>query len=76
MIRVNGNFDKDVFGRNVLRLRTEKGMTQQELAGKCDCSENMISQIERGKKGASINLAAKIASHLGTNLDGLLHDKK
>jgi len=34
-------------GRNVKRLRLEKGLTQQDLAFECDMDKSTVSNIER-----------------------------
>ena len=36
-------------GLNVKRLRKEKGLTQQELAAKCDFEKANLSRIEAGR---------------------------
>ena len=51
-------------GDNVKRIRTERNMTQLELAKRVGCSQSMINQIERGTKALNVNLAAQIAEVL------------
>lgn len=57
---------------NVCKLRTEKGMTQQELADKIGVSRQMIGQIERGSKLPTIVLGRDIAVALGVGVEDLL----
>ncbi len=57
---------------NVCELRTEKGMTQQELADKVGVSRQMIGQIERGSRTPSIVLGRDIAVALGVGIEKLL----
>ena len=48
-------------GDNVRRIRTERNMTQIELAERVGVSQSMINQIERGTKALNVNLAAQMA---------------
>ena len=57
---------------NVCKLRTENGMTQQELADKVGVSRQMIGQIERGSRTPSIVLGRDIAAALGVGVAELL----
>ena len=57
---------------SVCKLRTEKGMTQQELADKIGVSRQMIGQIERGSKLPTIVLGRDIAVALGVGIEDLL----
>lgn len=42
-------------------LRINRGMTQEELAGKCSVSRQTIISIERGNYTPSVELALRIA---------------
>lgn len=45
---------------NLKELRTEKGLTQEELASQCDVLRNTISMIEIGINKPSVELAKKL----------------
>lgn len=53
------------FGELLLSLRTADEVSQSYLAKKLDVSRGLICDIEKGRRVASIELAAKIAKVLG-----------
>ena len=67
-------------GQNILRLRKELGMTQEELAKKMGyTSKSSINKIEMGKSDIPQSKIAKFAEVLGTTpayLMGWEEDKK
>lgn len=52
--------------------RLEAGLTQVELAEKCNIRQTTLSSIENGKAEGSIKLAKKICLVLGCKLDDLI----
>jgi len=60
--------------RRVRDLRTQLGMTLDELAGKCDVSRSMLSLVERGESSPTAVVLEKIATGLGIALAGLFDD--
>lgn len=54
-----------LFGKNVLRIRTEKGLTQEQLAEEAKISQVQIARIESGKLNTSISTVSAIADALG-----------
>lgn len=44
----------NAFGKNLRRLRKEKGLTMTELANLCDIEYRQISDIELGKISTSL----------------------
>lgn len=62
------------YGTNIRRIRTEQGLTQDELARKVGCTQGFIGHIERGIKQGSISILQSIASALGVTVDELLKD--
>ncbi|WP_238884569.1 helix-turn-helix domain-containing protein [Clostridium sp. YIM B02551] len=54
-------------GENIKRLRTEKGLTQKELAEKCNISLSALNKYERGERVPKIENISSIASALGVN---------
>lgn len=59
-------------GDRIRELRTERGLSQKELADKIGVATNTVSQYESGKSKTSINVLAKLAVVLDTTTDYLL----
>lgn len=59
-------------GEKLRKLREESGMTQKELAKKLEVSRPLITQLERGTKVLSMNLAIDIAKVLNCKLEDLI----
>lgn len=57
---------------NLRKVRSEKKVTQAELADKLDVSQQHISAYERGERIPGIDAAARIADALGVTLDELV----
>lgn len=56
-------------GESVKKLRTDKGMTQEELAEAVGVQTSMIGHIERGMKIPSLAVALKLGDVLGCTVD-------
>ncbi|HRF28274.1 MAG TPA: UDP-N-acetylglucosamine 1-carboxyvinyltransferase [Candidatus Saccharibacteria bacterium] len=59
---------KQQLGRLISQNRTEKGMTQSELAKELGTSQSAINRIERGGQNISLEMLARISDVLGSNL--------
>jgi SOS-response transcriptional repressor LexA len=57
-----------VSGNNIRKARKKAGLTQEELARKCDCATNTIGRIERGELQPAQALKENIAEVLGLRL--------
>lgn len=55
-------------GRNVARIRKEKGLTQEELAEMTGIDKGYISQIENGRRGLTTEKRAAFAEALGVDI--------
>ncbi len=55
-------------GERVRKLRRERGMTLEALAGRSGVSRAMISKLERGEKNPTLVVVAKVAEGLGVSL--------
>ena len=55
-------------GDKIKRMRIEKGLTQEELANRCELSKGFISQVENDLTSPSIATLIDILEILGTNL--------
>lgn len=56
---------KAVLARNVRRLRTATGLSQEELAARAGLHRTYISSIERGQRNVSVENIFAIATALG-----------
>jgi len=59
-------YDTEVkqFGLNLKRIRTEKGMSQQELADLCDIERSTIARVELGTYGVGLRIIFSISETL------------
>lgn len=58
---------RKLVGRNAARIRTEKGLTQEQLAERSGLSQQYLSGLERGKRNPTIVTLYEIASALGVS---------
>ena len=58
-------------GRRIAFLRKEKGLSQVELAADADMAKSYLSELELGKRNASILVLSRLAAALGTTLEEL-----
>lgn len=63
-------------GKKIKQLRIEKGLTQDELASRCDLSKGFISQVERDLTSPSIATLVDLLESLGTNLREFFNEKQ
>ena len=52
-------------------LRTEKGLSQEELARRCGVTRQTVNAIENNKYDPTHTLAFRLADELGTTVDAL-----
>lgn len=60
------------FGKNVRRLRKEKGLSQEELADEVGLAVTYVGQIERGQRNPTLNVVERFATALSVNALDLL----
>lgn len=60
------------FGKRVAELRRERGLSQEELAFRCDIHRTYIGFIERGEKSPTLNTINKLAQGLDVEIKDLL----
>lgn len=63
---------KEIFARNVRRIRTEIGLSQEELAYRAGLHRTYISSIERGERNVSLENIFAIAEALSIPPSDLL----
>ena len=67
---------KTRFGNKLKSLRTQKGLTQEQLADATELSIESISNMERGIFGPSFNNLEKIAAALNVEVVRLFEFQK
>ena len=63
-----------MLSENIKNLRKTKGISQEELAERCDISRNSVSLIETGKINPTILRVVDIAKVLGVDVSLLIKD--
>lgn len=61
-------------GISIKSERLRRGISQEELAERCDISRNSVSLIETGKINPTIIRVIDIANVLGVSIDSLVKD--
>lgn len=61
-----------VIGGNVKRRRQALGLTQEQLAERCDFDQRYISQLERGQRNPTVLSLHEIAQALETTAVALM----
>lgn len=56
------------FGQEVRHWRTERRLSQEELADQCGFHRTYIGQIERGERNPSLLNVLTLCRHLGVSL--------
>jgi len=57
-----------IVGKNLRKIRTEKGFTQEQLAEESSVSQVQIARIESGKLNTSISTIAALGSALNVDI--------
>ncbi len=55
-------------GKNIKKIRMQKGLSQQQLAQKSGISQSFLSALENGKKSPTVDSLNKICRSLGISL--------
>ena len=61
-------------GEKLKQLRQQRGLTQEELADRCELSKGFISQVERDLASPSIATLTDMLECLGSNLQEFFSD--
>lgn len=62
-------------GQNIRRLRTERGLSETDLAARAGIREADVLRYERNANRPRIETAARLAHALGVTLDDLIGAK-
>jgi transcriptional regulator with XRE-family HTH domain len=68
---VEGDLQKDV-GRRVRRIRTERGISQEELARAVGMHRTYLGGVERGERNLTLRSVERLADRLGVDVRVLL----
>lgn len=60
-----------IVGKNVRKLRQQKGMTQEQLAFEAEIDLTYVGGIERGRRNPSLIVMGRIADSLSVELTKL-----
>lgn len=69
-------YDIQRSGKQIRQLRIRSGYTQERLAEKLNIDRSLISHIEAGKRGCSVDLLVRFSEFFNVSLDQLVLDKK
>jgi len=59
-------------GENLKRIRTEKGISQGDIARALEMDKSFVSNIENGKTNPTLATITKLAKAIGVSTDELL----
>jgi transcriptional regulator with XRE-family HTH domain len=62
---------RDRFAANLRRARAAAGISQEELADRCELHRTEVSLLERGGREPRLGTLIKLATALGTNAEAL-----
>ena len=63
-------------GEKLKQLRQQRGLTQEELADRCELSKGFISQVERNLASPSIATLTDLLECLGSSLPAFFNEKQ
>ena len=64
--------ESEKLGKNLKRIRTEKGISQGEISRKLEVDKSFVSNIENGKTNPTLSTIAKIAKAIGVSVGELM----
>ncbi len=62
-------------GQKIKKFRLKKGLTQYELADKCDMNRNYIGMLERGERNPTYSTLLAVVKGLDIELYELLKER-
>ncbi|MGE3335526.1 MAG: helix-turn-helix transcriptional regulator [Rhodospirillaceae bacterium] len=67
---------RKLVGRNLKRLREDRGLTQEAFADKVGFSQQYLSGLENGKRNPTVITLYEIAKALGVSVEDLVRASK
>jgi transcriptional regulator with XRE-family HTH domain len=65
-----------LFGKNLRKLRKERGLSQEDLAEKAGLHRTYVGSLERGERNPSLLNIVKLSRALDISVTSLLEDIK
>lgn len=59
-------------GRNLKKIRVEKGISQGDIARALNVARSFVSDLENGKRNPTLTTISKLAKAIGVSTDELL----
>ena len=59
-------------GAQIRQLRTKNGLTQEKLASTLNIDRSLLSHVEAGKRGCSVDLFVRLSDFFDVSLDLLI----
>lgn len=59
-------------GQAIRRIRAERGISQEELAGRAGIDRSYMSSVERGGQNVGVIVLAKVANALAVSISELM----
>lgn len=69
-------YDIKQSGERIRQLRIQSGYTQEKLAGALNIDRSLLSHIEAGKRGCSVDLFIQLSGFFDVSLDLLILGKQ
>lgn len=66
---------RDLFARNMRRLRRERGLTQEGLSGDSGLRQSYLSEVESGRRNISLDAMATIAAAMRMPIASLFEEQ-
>ena len=66
------NYDMKKSGERIRQLRIKNGYTQEIHAQKLDINRSLLSHVEAGKRGCSVDLFVRLSDFFNVSLDLLI----
>ena len=63
-------------GERIRQLRMKSGLTQEKLASALNIDRSLLSHVEAGKRGCSVDLFVRFSEFFGVSLDMLVLGKE
>lgn len=64
--------EAEKLGNNLRRIRTEKGISQGDIAKSLGVSRGFVSNVENGKTNPTLSTITRLANAVGVSTDELL----
>ena len=69
-------YDTEKSGEQIRLLRMKSGLTQEKLASALNIDRSLLSHVEAGKRGCSVDLFVRLSDFFGVSLDLLILGKE